>query len=335
VRVWETGSRHLWRLRQATSAEQQGSWYAARFHLDRLGRDELALQTTEACNSLTAPLPLGAAVTLAALQQREGRTPLGHIRHRHYRACYCTCLELDDWAAAEGDFARLRELKADTIGVWHQRAWAMLAQARCQKVVGVACIVQGQGPFPLGLLLSLWAPRPADTSAFRRVCAAMVERFADRNDATTREQLARTRLLIADELTEADTARLEQLGKIARDSQPDSAGALETYGAALYRSGQALHEAGQAAAAAAKYREAVGQLKAAVGNNGGKGTVWQHCFLAMAHHRLGHVAEAQAWLQKAAAQIEQAKEPGWESRVQWHYLHQEAARTLGTLPPSW
>jgi hypothetical protein len=187
----------------------------------------------------------------------------------------------------------------------------------------------------LGLVLSLWAPRPADTSAFHRVCAAMAERFADPKDATTADHLARTRLLIADGLTEADTARLEKLGKRGRDSKPDNAARLETYGAALYRSGQVLHEAGQAPAAAAKYREALKQLEAAVKNNGKEGSVWQQCFLAMTHQRLGHASEARVWLDKAVGQIKHAKNPDWESRVEWHYLRQEAERTLGLLPSSW
>src|SRR5262249_55246954 len=92
IRVWETGCRHLWRLREATSAEEMKDWYAARFHLVWLGREERARQLAEASCALTSPCFLGTAVTLAVLQHREGRAPLNDIRKRHHRAC----LELGD-----------------------------------------------------------------------------------------------------------------------------------------------------------------------------------------------------------------------------------------------
>jgi len=322
VRVWEIGCQDLWRLREATSAEQVKSWYAARFHLDRLGREELARQRAEAVSGLTSPQPLGAVATLAALQQREGRTPLEDIHHRHYRAC----LELDDWSGAEADFERLRAMNADTAKVWHQRAWAMLAQARQQQVFGVASLIPGQGGSALRLVLGLSPLSQVDTAAFRHVYDEMAARFPAPTDAATADILAYTRLLVADGLTEADTARLEQLAKTALDSKPDSEAYLETYGAALYRAGQVLDRVGKKPADA-KFREAVEQL------DGKGGSVWQQCFLAMAHHRLGHVEEARAWLTKAVRQIEAAKNSGWEERVQWHFLRQEAETTLGWRVP--
>jgi WD40 repeat protein/serine/threonine protein kinase len=329
VRVWETHCRHLWRLRQSMSAEEERSWYAARFHLDWLGREELALQAAEAVGGLAVPTALGGVATFAALQQREGRMPLDDIQRRHYRAC----LELGDWRGAENDFAWLRNRKADTTWVWHQRAWTMLALAR-QEVLGVACLVPSQGSSPFGLLLSLWPHGATETTVFRRACAEMAQRFPEPKDAPTRNHLARTRLLVAEGLTEADTARLEQLGKAARDSKPNSEGFLETYGAALYRSGQVQHAAGKMQAADAKFREALDQLDAAVQENRKGGSVWQQCFLAMAHHRLGNDKEARAWLTKAVRQIEAAKKLDWESRVEWHYLRQEAESTLGwRVPP--
>jgi hypothetical protein len=305
------------------------SWYAARFHLDWLGREELARRTAEATYALTSPQPLGAAVTLAALQRREGRTPLDDIRKRHHRAC----LELDDWPGAEADFERLRAMNADTARVWHQRAWAMLARARQQQVLGEACLVPGRSLSPFGQVLSLWPRGQDDASAFRRVCADMAVRFPAPTDAATADLLARTRLLIADGLTETDTTRLEKFARTARDSKPDSAAYLETYGAALYRSGELLDRAGQASAAAAKFRAAVEQLDAAVKEHNEGGSVWQQCFLSMAHQRLGHVQEGRNRLRDAVRKMKEAKHPPWESRVEWHLLRQEAEITLGWRVP--
>jgi hypothetical protein len=325
VRVWETGCQSLWRLRQAAFAEGRQDWHAARLHLDWLGREELVRQSAEAAWGLTSPQPLGAAVTLAALHQREGRTPLDDLLQRHTRAC----LELDDWAGAEADFERLRSMSADTADVWQKRAWAMLARARQQQILGMAGLVPGQGGSPLGLVLSLRGQ--ADTSAYRRVCADMAGRFPAPSDAGTSVYLVYTRLL-ADGWTEADMARLEPLGRIAREAKEDEATCRTIHGAALYRSGQLLERSGQASAAAAKFREAVEQLDAAMKKKGA-GSVLGVCFLAMAQHRLGHVEEARAWLKTAVGAIEAAKNPGWESRVTYHYLRQEAEMTLGGPVP--
>jgi hypothetical protein len=79
-------------------------------------------------------------------------------------------------------------------------------------------------------------------------------------------------------------------------------------------------------------------LKLAVGKQGeGGGRVWQQAFLAMAHHRLRDEKEARKWLTLAVRQIEKEreKEPGWETRVELHYLRAEAETTLGwRVPPA-
>ena len=192
----------------------------------------------------------------------------------------------------------------------------------------MACLVPGQGGSPLGLVLGLWPRGPADTSAFLRVCADMAERFPEPADARTGVYLAFPRLLVADGLTEADTARLDKLARTARDSEPDNSAYSGLYGAALYRSAQVLQGAGQSPAAA-KFREWLQQLDAAVKKNGKGGSVWQQCFLAMTHHRLGHVEEGRAWLTKAVRQFQAMVNPEWEVRVQWYSLRQETEITLG------
>jgi tetratricopeptide (TPR) repeat protein len=169
--------------------------------------------------------------------------------------------------------------------------------------------------------------------------------------------LARTRLLVPDGLGEDGAERLEALGSLAVDRDPDSTDHLETYGAALYRAG--------------KYREAAEQLQAAVDNSDGQGSVWVQCFLAMTYYQLRdekeeplfsvgaaagplawahlhrtHEQSARDWLTKAVRQIENKenpdwkssngsdRKPDWESRVQWFYLRREAEATLRwSVPP--
>jgi hypothetical protein len=86
IRVGETNCQHLWRLRQATDAERHKAWFAARFHLHWLIQEERAKQCCEMTSGLTAPLPIGAAANLIALQDCEGRVPLSELQKRQFRA---------------------------------------------------------------------------------------------------------------------------------------------------------------------------------------------------------------------------------------------------------
>ena len=87
----------------------------------------------------------------------------------------------------------------------------------------------------------------------------------------------------------------------------------------------ALYRAGQ-------FAESVKELDLAVKKTGRVGNGWEQMFLAMAHHRLGQDKEARDWLTKAVRQIEASEKEnayGFEQRVEWHYLRQEAETTLG------
>src|SRR5262249_32102425 len=62
------------------------------------------------------------------------------------------------------------------------------------------------------------------------------------------------------------------------------ADAVTTLGAALYRAG--------------RYDQAIGRLEEAIRARGGQGRPRDWAFLALAHHRLGHRAEARGWLRR-------------------------------------
>jgi WD40 repeat protein/serine/threonine protein kinase len=319
VVLWDTNNRHLWHLREASDAEREGRWEDAAWFLEACLHRETALRADEALSGTSSPLPVGAAATLLALRQREGRVEVADLLERHHRAC------LGAWRSdqAEADFRRLRAAQGDTPAVWHRRAWGMLHRARRQEILLAAAESAAAAPpcgfGPWSAVIPLW-PRRADTRAFRRVCDEMAERFAEPKDAATADWLAWTRLLVGDGLDAAQKDRLEKLAKFAVDSAPDDRSFPEAYGAALYRAG--------------KFPQAVQHLKVKKEDNGG--SVWQQMFLAMAHHRLGNDQEARDWLTKAARQIEKnSKERhGWEDEVVWHYLREEAETTLGwRVPP--
>jgi tetratricopeptide (TPR) repeat protein len=100
---------------------------------------------------------------------------------------------------------------------------------------------------------------------------------------------------------------------------------LNTLGAVLYR-------AGDLDGAITKLNESVST------SEDKKGTAWDWFFLAMAHHRLGHIDEARRWLQKAVDWIEEAEarapegqeDPlSWENRLELKLFRREAESLLG------
>jgi len=89
-----------------------------------------------------------------------------------------------------------------------------------------------------------------------------------------------------------DWARPVQVAEKSVAISPKNSAYLTALGAVLYRAG--------------RYEEALGRLDEAMKENtyGGSLSCW--LFLALAHHRLGHAAEARSYLDKAAAWLDQS-----------------------------
>jgi hypothetical protein len=313
VRVWETADTgYLWHLRQAAANETTGQWFAAAFHLGQCIRQEREKLAFEAVSGVSSPLALGKLSTMKGVRGLEGRTDLANLHQRRWVAS----LNWRDWATVEKDFAWLRGLKRHDLWVWRRQAWALLLRSREQEIVLTASAYVAAGPQLPGSLPAAFAllPRRFDTSAFRHLCAEMERQFPNPRDSSTRDALVRTRVLVRDGLDAKKAGPLATLAKTNSDQHLDRAASLETYGAALYRAG--------------RYQDAVAQLTSAVQKNGTGGSVWQQCFLAMAHQRLGHKAQARQWLHKAVQQIEKDKKPSWYEWVVYSLLRAEAEEVL-------
>jgi tetratricopeptide (TPR) repeat protein len=201
----------------------------------------------------------------------------------HYNLAGCS-VDVGDWAVAASEFAQASELQPGDAPLWRYRAMAHLAAA--------------------------------DLDAYRRTCAAMVERFEKTEDRTAACNVLYACVLREDAL--ADRSRLLPLARVAADVWHFG---TWTRGAALYR--------------AARYEEAVQCFEAAAPVY--RPRAWDWCFLAMAHHRLGHAAEARRCLAEAARWIDEANRPeeddlsgtrptwgNWEERVIYPLLLREA-----------
>jgi Flp pilus assembly protein TadD len=159
-----------------------------------------------------------------------------------------------------------------------------------------------------------------DREGYRNTCAQMLERFDKTEDRSTSEIVLNACTLAPGAV--ADRARAVRLAEKAVALDPKASWSHEVLGRTLYRAGRP--------------EEAVKQLGEAVAISSDKtGNVWHWLFLAMAHHELGHAAEARAWLGKAAGWIDRelakpsSESPGgsglsWDQRLELPLRRQEA-----------
>jgi tetratricopeptide (TPR) repeat protein len=161
-----------------------------------------------------------------------------------------------------------------------------------------------------------------DEEEYRRVCADVLQRFGE--GASLRDALdaARVCTLRPDAVPEP-----AQLVRIAENAEKAAGVApmvmyRTTRGIVLYRAG--------------RFEEAIQRLNESIAARNGDGIFQEWLFLAMAHHRLGHAAEARQWLDKTIQWAEQKQadaEPlTWLQRVQLQLLRREAEGLIdGTL----
>jgi tetratricopeptide (TPR) repeat protein len=159
-----------------------------------------------------------------------------------------------------------------------------------------------------------------DFDAHRQTCVAMLERFARTEDRFTAANVLMACVLRADALP--DMARLLPITRVC---DPLWRWGAEVRGAALYRTG--------------RYEESVQCFETSARSY--RPRPWDWCFLAMAHHRLGHADEARRCLSEARRWIDAANrrtedDPtgtlpawrGWDEPVVYPLLLREAEKLL-------
>ena len=121
-----------------------------------------------------------------------------------------------------------------------------------------------------------------------------------------------------------DYRRPIQLAESSVASRPEP-NRLNTLGAILYRAGE--------------FSAAIEKLERSVAIHGAGGTAYDAVFLAMAHHRLGHPAEAREWLRRAGAPAstgmhkpDESGPSSWIPRLELELLRREASALLD--PPA-
>ncbi len=154
-----------------------------------------------------------------------------------------------------------------------------------------------------------------DREGYRRHCARLLEAHGRTEDAAAAAWLACACKLTPDALADFTPA----LRLAERTATPGNLFATNNLGGILYRAG--------------RFEEAVARLDEARKLRRDGMFVWEWLWLAMAHQRLGHAAEAREWLGQATRGIDAAGALPWPQRVELDLLRREAEALVNRPPP--
>jgi tetratricopeptide (TPR) repeat protein len=159
-----------------------------------------------------------------------------------------------------------------------------------------------------------------DSAGYRRTCAEVLRIFGKTQDPIEAHGAALVCAIGPN--AAADPAMPVQLARraVARQRNSDT---LHALGAVLYRAGE--------------YVPAVARMTEAMAMRPGGGTAPDCVFMAMAHQRLGHAAEARRWLDRSVARERAgAVLRGWGDRLETRpsrpSISGQGSRTLPVLP---
>jgi tetratricopeptide (TPR) repeat protein len=335
---------------RARDAEQDGAAYAALWHLDRLiaargsspgwlafarrarlhaqaGRYDQADADYARALALGSPGDLMSWYRTCAADCQAGKrwqTTLWYSDRLLAQAP-------DDWrlyadrALAHEKLGRTKEREADLARAVARGADSLFllrlaeeraGQGRWEQAASALATAGQRGPLPLAgwYCHALACLKTGDQPAYRRVCAALLEKAGAKPAPGLANDLAWVCALGPDAL--ADYARPLALAELAV-GQAAPAGrhhALNTLGALLYRAG--------------RYREAVRRLEEGLQAEKGQGVAQDWVFLAMAHHRLGEEGKAQESLARLAKHPPAEGGPPWV-RLEVELLRREAETLVG------
>lgn len=216
------------------------------------------------------------------------------------------------WDAAEVAFDELMDARPYNAAHWLERGRFDLGRAQPAK----AAAHFGQAilhlPEHLGIrhgqILSLLAL--GDEAGLRRACSDLLDRFGRSAGSQTANNVAWYCALAADAV--ADRGAPVRLAERAANGASDAEKPmyLNTLGAALYRAG--------------RFEEAIRSLEEGSRERGGASFPQDWVFLAMAHHRLGHDAEAHSWLERFRTYRPSEKPADFWDELEIRLLRREA-----------
>lgn len=266
---------------------------------------------------------------IADFSSAIGVAPNVHTNWWHRGHAYC---QLREWDKAAADFGMAIELAPAGADGWNLRGVANAELGRW--VQATSDFEKAAERYPdnplLQYRLALTNIQLADVAGYRKICAKMLEKFAPVANGDSAQWTVWTCVLGADAL--ADWTVPLQLAEKAVADNPKNYRALYYRGAVLYRASQ--------------YQEALLRLTEAEaaflpGDQKDNVLAYDWLFLAMTHHRLGHVDDAKTWCDKAVQWIDQENQKApdepvatnrllWNRRLTLQLLRREVEELLST-----
>ena len=212
-----------------------------------------------------------------------------------------TYVELRQWDKALADYSKAIEVDPKYAPSWSNRGRVYGDMKQWDKAIADyqrAAELRPEDPYHW-YYLALAHLTAGDRDGYRRVCADILKRFGKTKDPYVADRVLAACLPRPDAL--ADMATLLPLAELAPTKN------ARALGAALYRAG--------------KYESAIEPL------NQGMSRAWDHLFLAMAHHHLGHTDKAREYLERAGRQLN-PNAYVWPEKVEAAQLYREAEALL-------
>jgi serine/threonine protein kinase/WD40 repeat protein/tetratricopeptide (TPR) repeat protein len=236
--------------------------------------------------------------------------------------------QLGQWDKALADYAKAAELKATDPGYCtrHGFAFAQLRQWEKAAAIFEHATTLKPDDAHAWYFLALLELRRGDRAGYRKMCSGMLERFGQSTRGYSAHLTAWTCVLAPDAVADW-TVPLNLAERAYADDRKDS-DKIRHLGAVLYRTGRFQEAVQRLTEAEAAFKQTPSPQHTIV-------CTW--LFQAMAHHRLGHTAEAASWLKKAVQALDEpsretAQDPAtmhWNQRLSLQLLRREAEELLG------
>jgi tetratricopeptide (TPR) repeat protein len=196
-------------------------------------------------------------------------------------------------------YARMAGIRAE-FGLWDESAADYGKAIHC-----------GAMPLEDWKRYALVCLKTGDQAGYRQVCETLLKRV--RKSQTTRGTANNVAWICSlgpdavGDYTQPLALAEAAVAILPPDAKEQRHFVLDTLGAVLCRAG--------------RYQEAIDRLHEGIAASSGEGVAQDWVFLAIAHHRLGHAAEARKWLARVPAANSQAGE-----RLSWDALEVELLR---------